>query len=157
MKYLVLYIFIVFTLYTYLKYYCYEDQQNILNTDNTNSSLKSNINRSDLPPSENTEGYALVPFKSFKPENKFISKSDNPPKIEIEFYKDISNLQNIICFANDGGEWNKKKIIFIEKNWIRINLDNKFITRTRRINCSVLDKDSQWRWMGFQMVMDGIK
>ena len=98
-----------------------------------------------------------LPFKSFKPDNKFISKSDNPPKIEIEFYKDINNLQNIICFANDGGEWSKKKIIFIEKNWIRINLDSKFKTRTGRVNCSVLDKDGQWRWMGFQLVMAGIK
>ena len=64
------------------------------------------------------------------------------PELDINFFLD---------FKKD------KKIIFIEKNWIRINLDNKFITRTGRINCSVLDKDSQWRWMGFQMVMDGIK
>ena len=40
MKYLIIYILVVFILYLYLKYYCYEDQQNILNTDNTNSNLK---------------------------------------------------------------------------------------------------------------------
>ncbi len=59
------------------------------------------------------------PFKSFKPENKFITKFENPPKIEIEFFKEITNLEKINCFANDGGEWSKKKISFIEKNWIK--------------------------------------
>ena len=49
------------------------------------------------------------PFKSFKPENKFIKKSENPPKIEIEFYKEMTKLEKINCFANDGGEWSKKK------------------------------------------------
>lgn len=95
------------------------------------------------------------PFKSFKPENKFISKSDNPPKIEIEFFKEMTNLEKINCFANDGGEWSKKKITFIEKNWIRINLDKKFKERTGRINCSLLDSDKQFRWLGFQFVIDG--
>jgi len=95
------------------------------------------------------------PFKSFKPENKFITKFENPPKIEIEFFKEITNLEKINCFANDGGEWSKKKISFIEKNWIKVNLDKKFTTRTGRINCSLLDKDNQWRWLGFQFVVDG--
>ena len=49
------------------------------------------------------------PFKSFKPENKFIKKSENPPKIEIEFFKEMTNLEKINCFANDGGAWSKKK------------------------------------------------
>ena len=48
-----------------------------------------------------------------------------------------------------------KKISFIEKNWIKVNLDKKFTTRTGRINCSLLDKDNQWRWLGFQFVVDG--
>ncbi|NDB38565.1 MAG: polysaccharide deacetylase, partial [Proteobacteria bacterium] len=95
------------------------------------------------------------PFKAFKPENKFINKSDNPPKIEIEFFKEMTNLEKINCFANDGGEWSKKKITFIEKNWIRINLDKKFKERTGRINCSLLDSDKQFRWLGFQFVIDG--
>jgi peptidoglycan/xylan/chitin deacetylase (PgdA/CDA1 family) len=95
------------------------------------------------------------PFKSFKPENKFITKFENPPKIEIEFFKEITNLEKINCFANDGGEWSKKKISFIEKNWIKVNLDKKFTTRTGRINCSLLDKDNQWRWLGFQFIVDG--
>ena len=38
--------------------------------------------------------------------------------------------------------WSKKKISFIEKNWIKVNLDKKFTTRTGRINCSLLDKRS---------------
>ncbi|NCU45427.1 MAG: polysaccharide deacetylase, partial [Candidatus Fonsibacter ubiquis] len=39
--------------------------------------------------------------------------------------------------------------------WIRINLDKKFKERTGRINCSLLDSDKQFRWLGFQFVIDG--
>jgi hypothetical protein len=74
-----------------------------------------------------------------------------------EFFKEMTNLEKINCFANDGGEWSKKKITFIEKNWIRINLDKKFKERTGRINCSLLDNDKQFRWLGFQFVIDGNK
>ena len=68
---------------------------------------------------------------------------------------EAARLIRINCFANDGGEWSKKKISFIEKNWIKVHLDKKFTTRTGRINCSLLDKDNQWRWLGFQFVVDG--
>ena len=62
-------------------------------------------------------------------------------------------------FAIEGnalfGQWSKKKITFIEKNWIRVNLDKKFKERTGRINCSLLDNDKQFRWLGIQFVIDG--
>ena len=64
MKYLVIYILVSFILYSYLKYYCYEDQQNILNINDGNSNLKSNINRSELP-SESTEPFSIIPYKTF--------------------------------------------------------------------------------------------
>ena len=66
MKYLVIYIIVVFLLYTYLKYYCYNDQRNILNLNEskTTDSLKSNV-RSELP-SESSEPFAIIPYKTFK-------------------------------------------------------------------------------------------
>ena len=66
MKYLVIYIIVVFLLYTYLKYYCYNDQKNILNLNEskTTDSLKSNV-RSELP-SESSEPFAIIPYKTFK-------------------------------------------------------------------------------------------
>ena len=56
MKYLVIYILVVFILYSYLKYYCYEDQQNILNINDRNSNLKSNIS---------LEPFSIIPYKTF--------------------------------------------------------------------------------------------
>ena len=49
----------------------------------------------------------------------------------------------------------QKEISFIEKNWVKVHLDKKFTTRTGRINCSLLDKDNQYRWLGFQFVVNG--
>ncbi|MFM7985296.1 MAG: polysaccharide deacetylase, partial [Candidatus Fonsibacter sp.] len=71
---------------------------------------------------------------------------------EIEFYETI-NVKNINCFSNDGGEWSKKKITFVEKNWIKVDIDKKYKERTGRINCSVLDNDKATRWLGFQFVI----
>ncbi len=94
-----------------------------------------------------------LPFKSFKPENKLLSKSDNPPIIEIEFFKNIKNINKIHCFSNNNrsGDFDEQKIIFIGENWIRVNLDQKFYRKTGRINCSIQDtEDKQWGFMGFQ-------
>ena len=93
-----------------------------------------------------------LPIKSFRPEDKYLTKSNHPPKIEIEFYETI-NIKNINCFSNDGGEWSKKKITFVEKNWIKVDIDKKYKERTGRINCSVLDSDKATRWLGFQFVI----
>ena len=38
------------------------------------------------------------PFKSIKPENRYISDKNNPPKVSIQFYDNIKNLNNINCF-----------------------------------------------------------
>ena len=86
MKYLVIYIILVFLLYTYLKYYCYNDQQNILNSNkNTNlnsDNLKSNTNRAELPSSEPYSFVPFVPFKSFH---------SNLSSLVYDDYEDIYN------------------------------------------------------------------
>jgi len=38
------------------------------------------------------------PFKSIKPENRYISEKNNPPRVNIEFYQNIKNLKILIVF-----------------------------------------------------------
>ena len=95
MKYLVIYILVVFILYSYLKYYCYEDQQNILNTNNTNSNLKSNISGSELSLDGNSEPFSIIPYKRFHNIDRKNLKSykDNLSGLHDDFYYPfISNV-----------------------------------------------------------------
>ena len=93
-----------------------------------------------------------IPYKSMKPDDKFISKSQNPPTIRIEFFKDQKNIENIKCFSNEGNEW-RNSLIKFEKNILKINFREKFTFRRGRVNCSLQD-GSIWRWLGIQMSVE---
>ena len=92
------------------------------------------------------------PYKSIRPEEKFITKSQNPPTIKIEFFKDQKNIQNIKCFSNEGNEW-RNSIIKFDKNILKINFREKFTFRRGRVNCSLQDGNI-WRWLGIQMSVE---
>lgn len=107
MKYLVLYIFIIFTLYVYLKYYCYIDQKNILNNDinlkysnSYSSSIQdvnslSNVNISDTQTEIHKEPYCPIFVKT----NNIYDDYEYPLKKTKEFYSNVpeTNLpKNII-------------------------------------------------------------
>ena len=96
----------------------------------------------------------LLPFphKKIYPENRYLQKNDNPPKLKIEFFENQKNLKNINCFSNEGNQWRDSKIKFEEKNILIIDFDEKFITERGRINCSLNDKEG-WRWLGVQYVI----
>ena len=47
-------------------------------------------------------------YKKIEPEDKYIKKDNNPPNLNIEFFKDQKNIQNINCFSDEGK--NGKKI-----------------------------------------------
>ncbi len=93
-----------------------------------------------------------IPYKSMRPDDKFISKSQNPPTIRIEFFKDQKNIENIKCFSNEGNEW-RNSLIKFEKNILKINFREKFTFRRGRVNCSLQD-GSIWRWLGIQMSVE---
>jgi peptidoglycan/xylan/chitin deacetylase (PgdA/CDA1 family) len=93
------------------------------------------------------------PFKSIKPENRYISDENNPPKVNIQFYENLKNLNNINCFSNEQDKWRNSKISFINKYNLNINLDGKFITERGRINCSLREKNGFYRWLGIQFVV----
>ncbi len=92
-------------------------------------------------------------YKKIIPEDKYLLQSKNPPKVIIEFDKNIKNLKNINCFSNEGDKWRNSKIIFTEKNILEIDISEKFIGERGRINCSLKEKDGFWRWLGIQYVV----
>ncbi len=95
--------------------------------------------------------YNPLEYKSIKPEEKKLNNQTNPPSVTVEFFKDQKNLKNITCYSNDGGNWKKTDLTF-KNNLININLNEKFIPRRGRINCSLNDK-GKWRWFGAQFTI----
>ena len=93
------------------------------------------------------------PYKSIHPEERYISDENNPPKVNIEFYDNIKNLENINCFSNEEDKWRNSKIKFNGKNNLDISLKGKFITERGRINCSLRETDGFYRWLGIQFVV----
>jgi len=93
-----------------------------------------------------------IAYKNLKPSDKFISNDQNPPTIEIEFFKEQKNIQKINCFSNEGNEW-RNSIMKFEDNILKINFREKFTFRRGRINCSLNDGNI-WRWLGIQMSIE---
>jgi len=96
-----------------------------------------------------------LPFKYKKilPSEKYLLKSTNPPKVQIQFYENIKNLALINCYSNEGNKWRLSKIAFISKNFLEISIDEKFVGERGRINCSLRDQSGFWRWLGIQFVV----
>ncbi len=90
-------------------------------------------------------------YKKLYPEEKFITKTNNPPNMQVEFFDEQKNLNKINCFSNEGNEWNSPGIK-IENNKLMINFRDKFLFRRGRINCSLND-DIGWRWFGIQFTI----
>ena len=96
--------------------------------------------------------YLPLQSKSISPEEKFLKKSNNPPKMYIEFFNDQKNLDMISCYSNEGDGWDKTKIK-LENTKLNIFFREKFKDRRGRINCSMNDTDG-WRWLGIQFSID---
>lgn len=92
----------------------------------------------------------LLPLQYSKiiPEDKLIL-NNNPPKMQIEFFKEQKNLSAINCFSDEGGSWNNSNIELIE-NTLVVHFREKFNFRRGRINCSLNDNEG-WRWFGSQL------
>ena len=86
-------------------------------------------------------------YKKVIPENKYIT-NNNPPNLQIEFFENQKNLENINCFQDEGVGW-KKTDIKLNNSKLFVNFSDKFNFRRGRINCSLNDTDG-WRWFGLQ-------
>ena len=91
-------------------------------------------------------------YKFLYPEEKYLTKNDNPPKFVVEFFKEQKNLNNINCFSDEGGKWEKSNISFYQ-NSLKLNFREKYNFRRGRINCSLND-DGVWRWFGIQFSVE---
>ena len=90
-------------------------------------------------------------YKKLLPVEKKLKKQNNPPNFQVEFFKEQKNIQNITCFSNEGGVWEKSNIK-INENILTIKFREPFKPRRGRINCSLND-NGKWRWFGTQFVI----
>ena len=95
--------------------------------------------------------YYPLEYKNLEPEEKKLSKENNPPKFKVRFFDDQQNIENINCYSNEGGKWMKSKIKLVKKE-LTIEFREPFLPRRGRINCSVND-NGKWRWFGTQFII----
>ena len=95
--------------------------------------------------------YFPLEYKEIFPEEKYLSKENNPPKFRVKFFKEQKNLDNINCYSNEGNKWEKSKTNFSNYT-LTIKFREPFVPRRGRINCSLND-NGKWRWFGTQFVI----
>ena len=155
MKYLIIYILVIFLLYIYLKYYCQEDQQNILNDNTKNDTLKSNIDSSELPVSKNSddsselpvsknsEPFSIIPYKTFKSSKNydFINKYDdyeiplNSLKTDIkEYFSDLNDNTKKIHWKSFGTDISSNFLKEKKSEFRAISTPNIYIEKFNTTN-----------------------
>ena len=92
-------------------------------------------------------------YKNILPAEKYLISSENPPLVKIEFIENVENINQINCYSNEGNTWRKSDLNIINKKNIEIRLKEKFIGERGRINCSLRELGSYWRWLGIQFVL----
>ena len=92
--------------------------------------------------------YFPLEYKKLLPLEKQLTKSTNPPRFIVEFFKEQKNLDNINCYSNEANKWEKSKTIFSNAT-LSIEFRAPFEPRRGRVNCSLND-DGKWRWFGIQ-------
>jgi len=93
------------------------------------------------------------PYEYILPDDKYLTKNNNPPEVKIKFFDNLINIKNINCYSNEGNIWKKSKIKIVNENELLILLKEKFISERGRINCSLRSEDGKWRWLGIQYVI----
>ena len=95
--------------------------------------------------------YFPLEYEKLDPEEKKLDKENNPPIFKVKFFDDQKNLNNITCYSNEGGQWEKSKTKFQNKI-LTIEFRDVFFPRRGRVNCSLND-DGKWRWFGTQFTV----
>ena len=94
-------------------------------------------------------------YKNVFPKENYLTDTNNPPEVFVEFFSEQNNLENITCYSNENNKWRKSKIVFENNYKLKILINDKFTTERGRINCSLNDKEG-WRWFGIQFVIKKI-
>ncbi len=95
--------------------------------------------------------YYPLEYENLEPEEKKLSKENNPPKFKVRFFDNQKNIENINCYSNEGDKWMKSNIKLVGKE-LTIEFREPFLPRRGRINCSVND-NGKWRWFGTQFII----
>ena len=95
--------------------------------------------------------YHPLEYKSLEPEEKKLTKINNPPKFKVKFFKNQKNIGNINCYSNEGDKWMKSNVKLVD-NELTIKFREPFLPRRGRINCSLND-NGKWRWFGTQFII----
>ena len=95
--------------------------------------------------------YFPLEYKNLEPQEKKLSKENNPPKFKVEFFENQKNIENINCYSNEGNKWMKSNIKLLDKE-LTIEFREPFLPRRGRINCSLND-NGKWRWFGTQFII----
>ena len=95
--------------------------------------------------------YYPLEYEILEPEEKKLTKENNPPNFKVKFFKGQKNLKNINCYSNEGDEWMKSDIKLYD-NELTIKFREPFLPRRGRINCSLND-NGKWRWFGTQFII----
>ena len=95
--------------------------------------------------------YYPLEYENLEPEEKKLSKVNNPPRFKVKFFENQKNISNINCYSNEGNQWMKSNIKLID-NELTIKFREPFLPRRGRINCSVND-NGKWRWFGTQFII----
>tara|TARA_Y100000741_G_C17881078_1_gene407094 strand:+ start:96 stop:368 length:273 start_codon:yes stop_codon:yes gene_type:complete len=85
------------------------------------------------------------------PEEKELSKFNNPPSFSVEFFQNQKNIKKINCYSNEGDKWEKSDVI-LNGNVLSIKFREAFLPRRGRVNCSLND-NGKWRWFGAQFIV----
>ena len=93
------------------------------------------------------------PYKKITPENRYLMKNENPPKVKITFFENQKDLKKINCYSNEGNIWKKSNTKFITETELLITFNEKFKSERGRINCSLWASEGRWRWLGIQYVI----
>ncbi len=90
-------------------------------------------------------------YKSLVPIEKKLNNQNNPPIFKVEFFDNQKNIENISCYSNEGGKWEKSNSKLNNKT-LTIKFREDFLPRRGRINCSLNDS-GKWRWFGAQFII----
>ena len=90
-------------------------------------------------------------YKSLIPIEKKLNNQNNPPVFSVRFFDNQKNIENIICYSNEGDKWEKSDISF-NNDTLNIKFREAFLPRRGRVNCSLND-NGKWRWFGSQFII----
>ena len=74
--------------------------------------------------------YYPLEYEILEPEEKKLTKENNPPKFKVKFFKNQKNISNINCYSNEGDQWMKSNIKLVDNELIYNTLKTIQVVKT---------------------------